>query len=437
MFQPPRGTRDFLPETMRRRNWVLDEIKKTYETYGFEPLGTPAFENWELLKIKSGQDIINQIYYFKDKSERELGLRFEWTASLARVVSSHRELQMPFKRYAMGPVWRYERPSETRFREFWQADADIIGVNEVIADAEILAVAVECLRRLGFKDFIIKLNDRRILQAIIEGYRINQKQVLDVFRTIDKLDKLGTETVVNQLSNITEDKAMSQKLIDSVSLKGKPTDILKKSEQFVKNNQVGKQGCDAISKIFELAESFGFAQFLMFDLSLARGLDYYTGSVFEVSAKGYESFGSIAGGGRYDEIIQLFGGEPTPAVGISFGIERLVSLLEKVEVFRGINLGTEIFVAVVQESVRKEAIKVAQNLRRNGFSTELNMLERSLSKQFEHADRKKIQWVIIVGEKEIEKNLLTIRNMKSGEQFNVKLDELANTFTEHLKELQV
>jgi histidyl-tRNA synthetase len=200
MFQPPRGTRDFLPETMKRRNWVLDQIKKTYETYGFEPLGTPAFESWELLKIKSGEDIINQIYYFKDKSERELGLRFEWTASLARVVSNHRELQMPFKRYAMGPVWRYERPSETRFREFWQADADIVGVNGVIADAEVLTVAVECLKKLGFKDFIIKLNDRRILQAIIEENGINKEKILDVFRIIDKLEKVGTKAVIKELT---------------------------------------------------------------------------------------------------------------------------------------------------------------------------------------------------------------------------------------------
>jgi len=435
MFQPPRGTRDFLPETMKRRNWVLDQIKKTYETYGFEPLGTPAFESWELLKIKSGEDIINQIYYFKDKSERELGLRFEWTASLARVVSSHRELQMPFKRYAIGPVWRYERPSEKRFREFWQADADIVGVKGVIADAEVLTVAVECLKRLGFKDFIIKLNDRRILQAIVEQHGIKKEKILDVFRIIDKLEKIGTDAVLKELTKITQNQKVSCQIIEAISVKGKPTKIINHLEEMLKNNTTGKLGCDAISQLFDYAEVFDFAQFIILDPSLARGLDYYTGSVFEVSAKGFESFGSIAGGGRYDEIIQLFGGEPTPAVGISFGIERLVPLLEEVKTFREIDLGTDIFIAVVQESIRTEAIRIAQELRRNGFSTELNMLNRPLSKQIEHAGRKNIKWVIIVGEKDLEKNFVTIRNMSSGEQYNVNLDEISIFYTKHFKNL--
>ena len=433
MFQPPRGTRDFLPETMKRRNWVLEQIKKTYETYGFEPLGTPAFESWELLKIKSGEDIINQIYYFKDKSERELGLRFEWTASLARVVSSHRELQMPFKRYAMGPVWRYERPSETRFREFWQADADIVGVNEVIADAEVLTVAVECLKKLGFKDFIIKLNDRRILQAIVEEYGISKEKILDVFRIIDKLEKVGTEAVIKELTYITQNKKVSYQIIEAVSIKGESTEIINHLAEILKNNPTGKLGCETISKLFYYAEAFDFAQFIILDPSLARGLDYYTGSVFEVSAKGFESFGSIAGGGRYDEIIQLFGGEPTPAVGISFGIERLVPLLEEVKAFKEIDLGTGIFVAVVQESIRTQAIRIAQELRGNGFSTELNMLNRPLSKQIEHAGRKNIKWVIIVGEKDLEKNLVTIRNMQSGKQYYVNLDEISLFYTKHFK----
>ncbi len=431
MFQPPRGTRDFLPEIMKRRNWVLEQIKKTYETYGFEPLGTPAFESWELLKIKSGEDIINQIYYFKDKSERELGLRFEWTASLARVVSSHRELQMPFKRYAMGPVWRYERPSETRFREFWQADADIVGVNGVIADAEVLTVAVECLKKLGFKDFIIKLNDRRILQAIVEEHGINKEKILEVFRIIDKLEKIGTEAVIEELTQITKNQKVSCQIIEAVSIKGESTEIINHLKEILKNNPTGKLGCEAISKLFDYAKAFDFAQFIILDPSLARGLDYYTGSVFEVSAKGFESFGSIAGGGRYDEIIQLFGGEPTPAVGISFGIERLVPLLEEVKAFKYINLVTDIFVAVVQESIRTQAIRIAQELRGNGFSTELNMLNRPLSKQIEHAGRKNINWVIIVGEKDLEKNLVTIRNMQSGKQYNVNLDEISLFYTKH------
>ena len=184
MFQPARGTRDFLPDEMLRRNWVLDRIREVFEAYGYEPLGTPAFESWEMLKVKSGEDIINQIYYFRDKSHRELGLRFEWTASLCRVVSSHRELPKPFKRYAMGPVWRYERPSEKRFREFLQADVDIIGVSNPIADTEVLAVAVDCLKRIGFEGFLIRRNDRRVLEALIELVGLPRERSLDFFRAV-------------------------------------------------------------------------------------------------------------------------------------------------------------------------------------------------------------------------------------------------------------
>ncbi|GAH89788.1 unnamed protein product, partial [marine sediment metagenome] len=156
MFQTPRGTRDFLPPEMLKRNWVMDQIRAVFQNYGYEPLGTPAFESWDLLKKKSGEDAVNQIYYFRDKSDRELGLRFEWTASLARVVSTHRELPKPFKRYAIGPVWRYERPSEMRWREFWQMDVDVVGVADSIADTEVLAVAVDSLKAIGFKGFKIR-----------------------------------------------------------------------------------------------------------------------------------------------------------------------------------------------------------------------------------------------------------------------------------------
>jgi histidyl-tRNA synthetase len=195
LFQPARGTRDFLPEEMLRRNWIFDRIRNVFEAYGYEPLGTPAFESWDMLKIKSGEDTINQIYYFRDKSDRELGLRFEWTASLCRVISTHRELPSPFKRYSIGPVWRYERPSEKRYREFWQADADIVGVEDTVADAEALAVAVDCLKSIGFEDFTIRLNDRRVLEAFVEISGLPKDRTLEIFRAVDKLDKIGVEGV--------------------------------------------------------------------------------------------------------------------------------------------------------------------------------------------------------------------------------------------------
>lgn len=424
MFQPPRGTRDFLPEEMLKRNWVLDRIREVYEVYGFEPLGTPAFESWELLKVKSGDNIINQIYYFKDKSDRELGLRFEWTASLARVVSSHRELQMPFKRFAIGPVWRYENPSEAHYREFWQADADIVGVSDQIADAEILATTVDCLRSLGFKDFVIKLNDRRILEAFIELVGMPEEKALDIIRSVDKLGKIGRDGVVKELSKYVQNEDSMIKLLDLISIKASAEDVLEHAAKCLEKQPEGVKGCVALKSILDYSKPFGYYDYIVVDLTLARGLDYYTGPVFEVSAKGYEDYGSIAGGGRYDEIIGLFGGEPTPATGVSLGIERIVQLLDRKNGFVNLRLGVEVLVSPVSESVKSTAIEVAQSLRKSGISTTLDLLGRGLSKQLNFADRKGIRKVIIVGEKELKKGCVTLRDMATGDQKKVKIDEL-------------
>ena len=419
MYQPPRGTRDFLPEEMYKRNWVLDQIKDVFGAYGFEPLGTPAFESWELLKMKSGEDVIDQIYYFKDKSERELGLRFDLTTSLARVVATHRELQMPFKRYAIGTVWRYESPSEKRFREFWQADADTIGVSDAIADSEVLSAAVDCLKKMGFEGFVIKLNDRRILEAFILQTGIDKSLVLEAIRVVDKLLKIGRDNVIDELSKLSIQPEQASKLLDILSRSGSPTDMLSQAEKELGGSTEGLKGCKTLRDVIKYAVSFGYAEYFVVELSLARGLDYYTGPVFEILAKGYEDYGSIAGGGRYDEIINLFGGETTPATGISFGIERLVPLLEMKGAFKEKGLGVAVLVAPTSDRVKGEAIKIAQELRLAGVSTSLDLLGRRLSKQLEYANKKHMCKVVIVGEREIAEGCITIRDMKTGDQTKV------------------
>jgi len=424
MFQPARGTRDFLPEEMLRRNWVLDRVREVFEAYGYEPLGTPAFESWEMLKIKSGDDIINQIYYFRDKSDRELGLRFEWTASLCRVVSSHRELQRPFKRYAIGPAWRYERPSEKRFREFWQADVDIVGVADPIADTEVLAVAVDCLKRMGFEGFLIRLNDRRILEAFVELAGLPRERSLEIFRAVDKLDKIGVEGVMEELEKVGASAEASTRLLEFTALRGKPEATIEETRKTLRGSPVGISGCDALSAISGYAPAFGIEQYLTVDLSLARGLDYYTGPVYEVYAEGFEEYGSIAGGGRYDELIELFGGEPTPATGVSLGIERIVPLLERKGAFEDLELGPRVYVASASDAVRAKAIDVAQMLRRSGFSTDLDLMGRSLTRQLDYANRKGFKKVVIVGEKELVEGCVSVRDMETAEQRTVKLDEL-------------
>lgn len=429
MFQPVKGTRDYLPDEMRRRNWVLDRIRRVFECYGFEPLGTPALESWEMLKIKSGDDIIDQIYHFRDKSDRELGLRFEWTASLCRVVASHRELPMPFKRYAIGPVWRYEHPSEKRLREFWQADADIVGVEGAIADAEVLAVAVEGLRQIGFEDFKIRVNDRRILEAFLEIADMPMERSLAIFRAVDKIQKIGIEGVKGELKRLGASEDAINKLLGLIERRGKPSEVLEELERIVASSLIGLTGLNSLKEIDRYSKLFGIEEYIQIDLSLARGLDYYTGPVFEIYVEGFEDYGSIAGGGRYDDLIKLFGGEQTPATGISLGVERILLLMEEMGMLRDLDLRSRVYVAPASPKMRPKAIEVAQLLRREGIETDMDLMNRSLTRQLEHADRRGFNWVVIVGEREMAEGRVTLRCMRTGEQGSVELVRLIS----HLK----
>ena len=424
MFQPPRGTRDYLPEDQMKKNWVINQVQEVYESFGFEPLGTPAFEYLDMFQIKSGDDIIDQIYTFTDKSDRELALRFELTASTVRVVASHRDLVLPFKRYAIGPNWRYERPSETRFREFWQADVDIFGVESSIADAEVLSAVVKAFERLGFEGFIIKINDRRILSSIIKFTGIPKDKALNAIRAVDKLSKIGREGVLEELGKISSSDDSNIKLLELISLKGKPETVLAEVKKILKDTPQGIKGCEALIDLYEYSKGFGFAEFIEIDLSLARGLDYYTGPVYEVIAKGFENYGSIAGGGRYDEIVELFGGPKTYATGVSFGIDRVTPILDEKGAFDEITLGAEVYVAPVNEKVLFNALKITQMLRMSKISTIVDLMDRRLGKQFEFADKKNIPKVVIVGERELSEESVTIRDMKTGEQTKVKIDKL-------------
>jgi histidyl-tRNA synthetase len=410
---------------MRKRNWVQDNIRSVFEAYGYGPLGTPVFESWEMLKIKSGEDIINQIYYFKDKSGRELGLRFEWTASLARVVASHRELPKPFKRYAIGPVWRYERPSEMSRREFWQMDVDIVGVADPIADTEVLSVAVDCLSKIGFEGFVIRLNDRRLLEALIRAAGLPTDRYTDVFRAVDKRKKIGEEGVVEELGKIGVPRDASERLLELTSTRGDPQETLEETRACIGDDAEGLLACDALSAIVDYAESFGIASYIVIDLGLARGLDYYTGPIFEVYAEGFEGAGSIAGGGRYDDLVETFGGEPTPMTGVSMGIHRLVTLLDKMGVFEGKAMGPSVYVAVASDAVRSDAIAIAQGLRRAGVPIEMEMLHRGLRKQLDIANRKGFGKVVIVGERELKESCVSVRDMATSEQSLVKIEDLA------------
>jgi len=424
-FQPPRGTRDFLPEEMIRREFVINTFKRVFEAYGFSPFETPAFENFELLAAKGGggDAIKDQIYCFKDKSERELGLRFDLTVPMARVVANNPQLPKPFKRYCIARAWRYEEIRKDRFREFWQCDVDTVGSSSMESDTEILAVAVDSLEALGFRKFCVKLNNRKILSALIDLVNASEKKKYDVFRTIDKLDKFGEDTVKDELKAVGLKPKQITELLELIMIKGSSEEVIKKGEKILQS-AIGSQGLEELKKIVECSKSYGFTDKIVIDFSLARGLDYYTGPIFEVVDTSGKNIGSLAGGGRYDDLIELFGGRPTPATGISLGIERIVEVMKQEKMFKLPKTNVKVFVANVDEEVKNDTIKIAQELRKNGISCQVDLMNRKISKQFQFANNLDVPFTLTVGPKEIKMNKFKLKDMKTGKEQELNLEKI-------------
>ncbi len=409
-FQTTRGMRDFLPELARKKQYIEDVCRKVFERYGFQPLETPAVEDFELLSAKGAavEEIKKEIYYFKDQGDRELGLRFDFTVPLARVVAINPQLTKPFKRYQIGKVWRYDRPGKGRYREFTQADIDIIGTSSMVADVECLLATIDVFRALGL-DFVIKVNNRKLLEDIAIASGVKKEQVVDCFRSIDKLEKIGRDGVIKEL----DDKKIETKVLEIIE--GNNLEIAEKI--------VGKtsEGLKELKELMDLAKGQGIEKYLQVELSLARGLEYYTGTVFEVAVKGELQL-SCGGGGRYDNLIQVYGGQKSPAVGISYGVERLLEILEK-KLDSGSK--TRVFVAAISENLQKDALQIVQKIRELGIPAEMDLMGRNISKNLDYANKQGIQFVAILGENELKAGQIKLKDMKSGKETMVKISEIA------------
>jgi len=414
-FQPPRGTRDLMPEDAAKLEKVLDIVRSVFKKYGFLPLFTPAFEDFGLLSVKGGlgEAVKDEIYYFKDKSDRELGLRFDLTMPMVRVVASNPQLKLPFRRYATGSVWRYDRPQAMRFREFWQADVDIVGTKSVKADVECLAVVCECLERLGFQDYYIRVNNRKIAQRVFEKI-VGAENIKEAFRSIDKLDKIGLDGVKAEL----EEKNISTKdVMKFLKIKGTNKVVLRKLKAYGKVD-----GVDELEEMLNFAKDFGMLKRLKIDVSLVRGLDYYTGNVFEVFLGENVSCG---GGGRYDDLIEAVGGSPMPATGISLGISRIVEVMKGKDMFKPLfDSEFRVFVANVDDESFSSAIKTAAKLRKKGIACETDSMQRNLSNQLEYADSVGVRYVVIVGKKEMASGKLKFKDMKNKTEDETTIGEI-------------
>ena len=407
-YSTPRGTRDLMPEQALLLEEVLDKVRLVFRKYGYEPIETPAFEELEVLEKKSGEEARKQI--FRVGEGEKLGLRFDLTVPLARVVAGNASLPKPFKRYHISRVWRHEEPQKGRFREFYQADVDVVGSAGMECEAELLACAKEALEAVGLEHLKIRVNNRKMLDAMFAKLGLKAGAV-QIFRALDKLEKQGAGAVEQDLRSLGLNAGEIDALMKFAGMKGTNDEKLAFVE---KNFGAAKEGAAETRELLALLEEYGVKAEL--DLSLVRGLDYYTGPVFEINAGG--GIGSIAAGGRYDDLIGMYSGKPVPATGISLGIERLMELLKGKA-----KRVTRAYVAAAKDEYRAEARKIVAKLRKAGVPAQVDLMGRKLGKQFEYANAMGIPYTIIVGEREMKEKKVTLRNMKSGEEKVLSLDD--------------
>jgi histidyl-tRNA synthetase len=388
--QTLKGFRDFLPKEARKRNFVLETLKKVFESYGFEPLETPSIEYEELLSGKYGEEGDSLMYKFKDLGDRNVALRYDQTVPLARIIAQYREeLPSPFKRYQIQNVFRAENTQKGRYREFLQVDVDTVGVFSPLSDAEIIDLTADAFIKLGFKKIVLYINDRKLFNGV------DSKLVA----AIDKIDKIGREGVLEELGKKGLSDTEAAELLEKIE----KAEIPKNIEELLK---VVKKKEEDLFKI-------------VFKPTLARGLNYYTGYIFEVAIEGL-SLGSLGGGGRYDNLIGLFAGKEIPAVGFSFGFDRIIEALDELNLFPKLSYDL-VFVGFSDSSLQEKALRISEKLRDEGINSEVYLEDATLEKQLKYADKKNIPFSIVVGD-----NGLTLKDMEKRSQENLSLEEIIN-----------
>lgn len=429
-----KGTRDFLPEDMVKREYVVEKIKQVFERYGFDPLETPAIEKWETLSGKYGEETERLIYRFQDRGGRDLGLRYDLTVPLARIVAMHPELPKPFKRYQIQSVWRAEKPQKGRFREFVQCDVDIVGTPDMTADAEIIAVVYDALTELGLSGFVVKINNRKIVRGMVQVANIPIEMELEVARTIDKLDKIGLEGVKNELTSKGISEAAIKRILDIVAIRGADEITFQEAENVFKESDDALQGLEEIKEVFTYLNSMRIPEDkFMLDLSLVRGLDYYTGPVFETVMES-PRIGSIMGGGRYDDLIGMFTGIRIPATGTSIGLDRLITVMDELHIWQNHNpTKTEVLVTRFDKNLTHEYLKITQELRKNGINTDFYIGKKDLRGQLGYASDRGIPIAIIIGPDELERGVATVRMLQSRTQEQVPREKLIDFLKETLR----
>ena len=423
----PRGMRDILPEQMIRRQYVIDVIRDVFEEFGFEPLQTPALELSEVLTGKYGPDAEELIYQAGHAGGREdLSLRYDLSVPLCRVVAMHPQLPKPFKRYQIDPVWRAERPQKGRYRQFFQCDADTVGTESMLADAENVTLIYQVLTRLGFEQFEININDRKLITGIGQFAGVPDAQLGGLYRSIDKLDKIGLAGVRDELAANQIPEPVIEKLLPLLQIEGDTATVLNALSEQLGDSEVTREGIAELEELNGYLTTLGVPdEFYRINVSMVRGLEYYTGPIYETVVE-EPKIGSITGGGRYDELIGSFSRQGYPATGTSFGIERIIDVMEEFDMFPAAvgKTVTQVLVTVFDAELVQESLKLATLLRQDGIRTEVYCRSTRLSTQIKYADTKGIPYAVILGSDEVEAGTVAIRDLASREQQIVPREEL-------------
>ena len=440
-----KGTRDFSPAEMSKRNYIFNTIKEVYALYGYQQIETPSLETLQTLMGKYGEEgdkllfkVLNSGDFLNKVSDEELqernvlklaskicekGLRYDLTVPFARyVVMHHDEIQFPFKRYQIQPVWRADRPQKGRYREFYQCDADVVGSDSLLNEVELMQIVDEVFTRFGVR-VLLKINNRKILTGIAEVIGAADK-IVDITVAIDKLDKIGLEGVNQELANDGIDADAIEKLQPIISLQGTNEEKLKTIGEVLKDSEIGLKGVEEVSYILKVLKSVGLHHEIELDLTLARGLNYYTGAIFEVKALDVE-IGSITGGGRYDNLTGIFGKPGLSGVGISFGADRIYDVLHALNLYPKETIGgTQLLFINFGDQETAYCLPLVNEARRQGVCTELFPDAVKMKKQMSYANAHEIPYVALAGENEMKENKITLKDMRSGEQKLLSRDDL-------------
>ena len=433
----PRGMRDILPEQMIRRQYVIDAIRDVFEEFGFEPLQTPAMELSEVLTGKYGPDAEKLIYQAGHTGGKEdISLRYDLSVPLCRVIAMYPQLPKPFKRYQIDPVWRAERPQKGRYRQFFQCDADTVGSNSMLADAENVNLIYQVLSRLSFEQFEININNRKLITGIGEYSGVPAEQLGGLYRSIDKLDKIGVNGVTEELRENEIPEDVIEKLLALLQVKGDATTVLTDMKDQLADFEIAQEGLTELEELINYITTLGVPEkYYRVNVAMVRGLEYYTGPIYETVVE-EPRIGSITGGGRYDELIGSFSKQSFPATGTSFGIERIIDVMEEFDMFPS-SVGktvTQVLMTVFDDDLMEESLKLATQLRQGGIRTEVYFRPTRISTQLKYADSKGIPYAAILGSDELAAGVVAVRDLSSREQENVPLDKVVERIKQWMED---